>query len=1279
LSIGQALDGGELLLWSCDAGGGEDGVAFIEALARATGANVAASAGPIGSIAHGGHWQLDVGSAAIRSVAPLTAMGIAAYPGIMAIKIKDATIGSISTDTGSSSTDFVTDDTGPSFSGLVNTVGSGASDTLDIFLVGGVFGTGNGTLIGTVPISASGAWSFNLAASRVVAARTLTDGTYTIRLAEGGPPSKTLASQSLVIDTTAPSAPSTPQVVAASDSGISSTDNITTVTTPTFTGAAEANSRVTLFDGTTPVGSATANGSGNWSITSTVLAQGTHQITAKAADTAGNLSVASVALSVMIDTIAPAMTAGLVSDTGASESDKITSNPALSGSGDPNAVVHFTIDGSPIADTATAGASGVWTFAPTGLADGAHTIIASETDAAGNTGSASLSFALDTMIATPTVTLSDDSGSSPSDLMTNDAALIFSAAALDVTRSFSMDGGAASPFYVAPAANGSADGSHKVVVSDTDTAGNTASASITYTLDTIAPAMTAGLVSDTGASESDKITSNPGLSGSGDPNAVVHFTIDGSPIADTATAGASGVWTFAPTGLADGAHTIIASETDAAGNTGSASLSFTLDTRSPTISFAPISGDNIVDAAEAAAGFTISGVAADTNVDGQTVTIAIVDASDTLHTSYTATVAAGGGWSIDVTPAQAQALASGDYTVKGDVADVAGNPAVEATLAITVEKPAQPYTALDAPDAIETYANGINNTGDVTGYYFDNNGTHGFLYGGIGYTTLDAPDGFQTYALSVNDTGEVAGYYFDSVGTHGFLYNGGGYITLNAPASSQTYAQAINGAGEVAGYYQVDDVTHGFLYADGVFTTLDAAGSTQTYALAVNATGEVAGYYYQDGDAHGFLFDGAGFTTLDVPDSSQTYALSVNATGEVAGYYQDGAGTHGFIYDNGTYIPLNFPGSSQTYAQAINATGEVAGYYQDGAATHGFLYDGGVYTNVEAPGSLWSVAQALNDTGEVAGYYSTPPIISFLFSGGAYATLDVPGSTGTYAQAINGTGEIAGFYGDSTGTHGFLYAGGASTTLDAPNSSQTYAQAISGTGKVAGYNFDGGKYHGFLYDGGVYTPLDVSGSTGTYAQAVNDTGEVAGYYFNGGKSHGFLYDGATCTPLDVSGSTYTIAQAINDGGEVVGTYGDSGGTHSFRYDGGAYATLNVSGSTNTVATAINDTGEIGGYYQDGGGTHGFTFDDIGYTTLDVPNSSATYIQAINDAGSVAGYYFDAAGQRHGFVYDGSSYTTVNGPSASNGTYALGISDTGEVAGYYRPQQLTHGFVAAPTG
>jgi hypothetical protein len=58
----------------------------------------------------------------------------------------------------------------------------------------------------------------------------------------------------------------------------------------------------------------------------------------------------------------------------------------------------------------------------------------------------------------------------------------------------------------------------------------------------------------------------------------VHFTIDGTAIAGTAVANGGGIWMFTPTGLADGSHTIVASETDLAGNTGTASLTFTLDT-----------------------------------------------------------------------------------------------------------------------------------------------------------------------------------------------------------------------------------------------------------------------------------------------------------------------------------------------------------------------------------------------------------------------------------------------------------------------------------------------------------------------------------------------------------------------------------------------------------------------------------------------------------------------------------------------------------------------------
>ena len=96
------------------------------------------------------------------------------------------------------------------------------------------------------------------------------------------------------------------------------------------------------------------------------------------------------------------------------------------------------------------------------------------------------------------------------------------------------------------------------------------------------PKVTERLANDTGASISDRVSASTALVGTADANAVVHFMVDGSSIAATATADANGVWAFMPTGLADGAHTIVASQTNAAGATGTASLSFTLDTTAPT-------------------------------------------------------------------------------------------------------------------------------------------------------------------------------------------------------------------------------------------------------------------------------------------------------------------------------------------------------------------------------------------------------------------------------------------------------------------------------------------------------------------------------------------------------------------------------------------------------------------------------------------------------------------------------------------------------------------------
>jgi VCBS repeat-containing protein len=106
------------------------------------------------------------------------------------------------------------------------------------------------------------------------------------------------------------------------------------------------------------------------------------------------------------------------------------------------------------------------------------------------------------------------------------------------------------------------------------------------------PVVTVRLASDTGWSSTDGITANDALSGTADPNATVKIAL-GSTILGTATANASGAWLFTPVGLADGQYTITASETNAAGLTGSASLNFTLDTAMPVVASDTVSGTGI--------------------------------------------------------------------------------------------------------------------------------------------------------------------------------------------------------------------------------------------------------------------------------------------------------------------------------------------------------------------------------------------------------------------------------------------------------------------------------------------------------------------------------------------------------------------------------------------------------------------------------------------------------------------------------------------------------------
>ena len=165
-------------------------------------------------------------------------------------------------------------------------------------------------------------------------------------------------------------------------------DGITNDNTLTLTGTAEANSTVKVYDGATLLGTATANGSGAWSYTTAALADGAHSLTATATDAAGNTGTASSALSVTVDTTAPAkaVISSFSPDTG-TVGDGITnaSTLTLTGTAEANSTVKV-YDGATLLGTATANGSGAWSYTTASLSNATHSFTATATDAAGNTG-----------------------------------------------------------------------------------------------------------------------------------------------------------------------------------------------------------------------------------------------------------------------------------------------------------------------------------------------------------------------------------------------------------------------------------------------------------------------------------------------------------------------------------------------------------------------------------------------------------------------------------------------------------------------------------------------------------------------------------------------------------------------------------------------------------------------------------------------------------------------------------------------------------------------------
>jgi uncharacterized membrane protein len=258
----------------------------------------------------------------------------------------------------------------------------------------------------------------------------------------------------------------------------------------------------------------------------------------------------------------------------------------------------------------------------------------------------------------------------------------------------------------------------------------------------------------------------------------------------------------------------------------------------------------------------------------------------------------------------------------------------------------------------------------------------GFLYSNGNYTALNVPGTSWTKATGINDQGQVVGFYGVCAGSTlnscmsssgggtlqgSFIYSGGTYTIF--PTSGATFF-GINNSGVVVGQLQ-----GGFIWNNGTYTILnDPLATDGTAVRGINDAGQVVGNYGDNSGQHAYIYNGSSFSTLDIPAGAQPWGI--NNRGEVSGlYYSPSVGVppfiHGFLYSNGTFIILDDPAAGRaTVATGINDHSQVVGYYDD-YPHHGFIYSNGTYVTLDDPlaGPNGTAAMGINNRGDVVGFY----------------------------------------------------------------------------------------------------------------------------------------------------------------------------------------------------------------------------------------------------------------------------------------------------------------------
>ena len=799
----------------------------------------------------------------------------------------------------------VTIDTTPTTASTINRVATDdiinlAEKTAGVTLSGTIASGSTVTVEGNAATVTGTSWSYTLTAGDYTA---MGEGAETIDVRVTAA-NATFAdsTRDITIDTIAPLTPTISAV--STDNAINTAEKNSNVV---ISGTAEANALITLTLGAGNIHAVNADGSGAWTYALTAadytsIGTGT-TITATAKDTAGNVSTA-VSQVITVDTGAPLLTVNSVATDNIINISEKAATVTVTGVNETGATV--TVNGASATVTGTTWSYVLDTATIGTMGEGSETLTIVTTDAAGNATTRTKTINVDTIIATPTAVLTTDSGTSATDDITNNAALTFNTAAADVTRSFVVDGGSASGTYTAPMT----DGSHTVVVTDTDTAGNTATVTKTFTLDTAAPTVSSGATASVGENTTATIYTATSAETS-------IYTLGGTDAALFNIDSATGAVTFkiapdfeAPAGgNSDNIYDITVTATDMAGNASSAqAVAITVNNVDVTIN--TVATANIINAAAKTAGVTLTGnnePNATVTVNGATATVNGTAWSYILDTAAIAALGADGAKTLTVV--------SGGQTINHSITldttapTITMNPATADNILNAVENSNPTKTVTGTTTAED---------GQTVTYKVDGitKGT-GVVSGGAWTVTFaaEAPflsDGTHVRSAEVADlAGNIA-----TVSSNFTVDAAAPTITISAITADNTLnAAEIAAGGAITGTTTAEDGRTVTVKVDG-FTVGTAIVSGGTWSVSVASI------------TMGALAQGSHSITADVSDTAgnpaiqATHAFNVDKisiTPTITGITPDtGTSSSDVITNNGTGTLNGTAEANSTVAITVN-------------------------------------------------------------------------------------------------------------------------------------------------------------------------------------------------------------------------------------------------------------------------------------------------------------------------------------------------------------------------